>query len=95
MSIEYNLLVENPTDSVFRDIADAIKGKFPLATINESDNSLWIPSSSPNWIDFSIELVASGFFIVSNQNSIERKTVLETIENKLSSLGISFDLEDA
>lgn len=94
MSIEFSINATNITKDIFLDVASCIKNEFTLSEISEADNSLWIPSSSPNWIAFSIELTADGFFVVSNLNRLERERIFSLIEKKLFALGIDFNVED-
>jgi hypothetical protein len=93
MSIEYEVHAEKLSKEVFSLIVGSIKDKFPTAQ-RGSDESLWIPSSNPKWVDFSIEKTSVGLFIVSNMNGTDREKVFSLIESILTGSRISYSIEE-
>jgi hypothetical protein len=93
MSTEYDVHTKRISEDVLLLISESIKERFPLAKIG-SDNSLWIESSDPKWIDFSIERTDEGLFVVSNLNGADEGKIFSLIELILMSHGINYSIEE-
>jgi len=93
MSIEYNVHVEGLSEDVLSLIFKSIKDRFSSAQ-HGSDKALWIPSSNPKWVEFSVEKTNEGLFIVSNSNGAEREKLFALIESTLVANGIVYSIEE-
>lgn len=94
MSREFTINSENITKDVFLNVAKSIGSVFESTEIANDEVSLWIPSDQPNWIDFSLELTPTGFFVVSNFDGVKNKKILHIIADEITSTGIDFEIED-
>lgn len=94
MSIEYTIHFEKIDNDIFSMITKSIKDRFPMAQYSDSDLSLWIPSSNPSWIDFSIEKSENDIFIVDNLDRIDSKKIFSVIESILISNKIEYSIEE-
>lgn len=93
MSIEYNLHADGLNEEVLSFIFKSIKDSYSAAQFGR-DGSLWIPSSNPKWIDFSVEKSNDGLFIVSNSNGTEREKLFSLIELILTAKGVAYSIEE-
>jgi hypothetical protein len=93
MSIEYIIHIDKNNDDVFYLILRSIKRNFPAAQYSE-DNSLWIPSIDPKWIDFSIEKSGNDIFIMSNLNGESLGKIFSTIESIFKKNEIKYSIEE-
>lgn len=95
MSQEYLVHISSKiTDEIIAKVIRSINEKLSLSVVSDDGKSLWIPSSNPLWIDFSIEENEDGLFIVSNLNGRENTEIFSLIEKNLSSHGVVYVIED-
>lgn len=82
------------TDEIIAEVIRSINEKISLSVVSDDGKSLWIPSSNPLWIDFSIEENEGGLFVVSNLNGCENSEIFSLIEKTLGSHGVAYVIED-
>ena len=94
MSIEYIINVKNRLDEAFDAVVAVLGANLPNTRPAHDNNGIWIPSSDPKWIDFSIEKSTDGFFIMSNLDKTTKDIVFSLIESTLSDMKVDFSIEE-
>jgi hypothetical protein len=94
MSIEYVLEIDVDPDGVLDPILEYLRIELRDEALFQDETGLWIPSSNPKWIDFSIEKTVSGLFIVSNLDREREEHIFELIRKALSERGVNYTIEE-
>lgn len=93
MSTEYIINAEKISQEAIDSINRSINAKFPNSH-QAGHGCLWIPSINPKWVDFSIEKIDDGLFVVSNLNGKDLEIILEIIDKVLTDFGVSYSVRE-
>jgi hypothetical protein len=94
MSVEYVVTVNDGLDDAFDAVVAVLGANLPQVRPAPDGNGLFVPSSDPRWIDFSMEKSADGFFIVSNLNKATSDSVFSLIKAALVNAKVEFSIEE-
>lgn len=93
MSTEYIINAEKISQEAIDSINRSINAKFPNSH-QVGHGCLWIPSVNPKWVDFSIEKIDDGLFVISNLNGKDLEIILDLIDKVLTDFGVSYSVRE-
>jgi hypothetical protein len=94
MSVEYIVTVNGGLEEAFDAVVAVLGANLPQVRPAPDGNGLFVPSSDPRWVDFSIEKSSSGIFIVSNLNKVTNDSVFSLIKAAMVNVKAEFSIEE-
>ena len=94
MSDEYLISATGLTKEHFAAVVAALQRETPSSQLAADASALWIPSSTPGWIDFSLGFNERGIEIVSNLARQPEKRLIDIVMTALEQQGLRVEIEE-
>ena len=94
MSDEYVISATGLTKEHFAAAVAALQREAPSAQLVADASGMWIPSSTPGWIDFSLGFNERGIEIVSNLARQPGRRLIDIVMTALEQQGLQVEIEE-